>query len=485
MERHVLSKSTFIRGVQCLKSLYLNKKHPYLRDKLPDAQQAVFKRGSDVGLLAQKLFPHGVDLWPKSASQLGKRAMETSKIIRTDSFHTLYESVFQYDKSLAILDVLVKGTQSWIAYEVKSSVKISETYLLDAAFQYYVITNSGVELEDFFLVFINKEYVFDGSLDLEKLFIKQSILSEVIEKQGFIKEKVREEKQILRGAAVPEIKIGPWCHEPYPCDFLGHCWQNVKENSVLYLDAFDIDERFAAYNSGNANAMQNYQPKPASEKQRIQLESAKNQESYVDETKLSQIISNSGENAIIFTPYFVKPAIPYLKDTHPYQPIPIACGVQNSMGNPQILFFITEKNALENFISFFRKVLKKYLKLVVYNKNEIVDFLKETCHTAMLEEADGKWIELSSAFQSGALFDYRLKGDYSPKNVTRIYFGKRRPLLDPSLLNMDWQVAMLEGATEEKLLENTRRYISYLIDFQNDFMNLLKNPNSSILLQNK
>ncbi len=484
MERHILSKSTFIRGIQCYKSLYLNKKHPYLRDKLPNARRAIFKRGSDIGVLARQLFPNGIDLSPKSASQFQKKALETSKIIRTDSFNTVYEAVFQYDKSLAILDILVKGMESWKAYEVKSSAEISETYLLDAAFQYYVITNSGGDLEDFFLVYINKDYVFDGSLDLEKLFIKQSVLSEIIERQEFIQEKVKAEKQILLGTVVPEINIGLWCHSPYNCDFTGHCWQNVKENSILYLDSLDENKRFTAYYSGNDDP-DKFQLNQHSDKQRVQLLSAKSKKCFVDEEKLHQMVGGLEEDAVIFIPYFVRPAVPYLIDTHPYQAIPVAFGIQTLTGSLEITFLIHEKSAIELFISYFRNILKKYSKLIIYNKFELTNFLKEINQTDVVEEVEGKLVELSSVFQTDALFDYRLKGDYSPQNVSRIFLGKRRPLLDPSLLNMNWQIALLNGETEEKLLEDTKQFMSYLADFQYDFMNLLKNPKSIILLLNK
>lgn len=74
MEKHILSKSAFIRGVQCLKSLYLNKKRPFLRDRISDAQQAVFKRGTDVGVLARQLFPCGVDMEAPVAFTISKKS---------------------------------------------------------------------------------------------------------------------------------------------------------------------------------------------------------------------------------------------------------------------------------------------------------------------------------------------------------------------------------------------------------------------------
>ena len=43
-----LSKSTFLRGNQCLKSLYLNWHHPELKDPVSPMQQAIFNQGHDV-----------------------------------------------------------------------------------------------------------------------------------------------------------------------------------------------------------------------------------------------------------------------------------------------------------------------------------------------------------------------------------------------------------------------------------------------------
>ena len=55
-----LSKSQFIRGLQCHKSLYLHKYHPELRDQISEQQQKLFQTGIDVGKVAKGLFPGGV-----------------------------------------------------------------------------------------------------------------------------------------------------------------------------------------------------------------------------------------------------------------------------------------------------------------------------------------------------------------------------------------------------------------------------------------
>lgn len=229
MEKHLLSKSTFIRGNQCLKSLYLNKKRPFLRDRLSPEQRAKFQRGHKIGDLAHQLFPGGIDMRPKAPSQYQKRVLEVKHLIDIATHDIIYEVTFQYVQLLAILDILVKENGKWNAYEVKSSLKISDTYILDSAFQYYVITNSGLKLNDFFLIHINPDYEFKGNLDVEKLFVKVSVLDKVLKLQGYVREQAQRGKDALFLEKSPLIEPGTQCTTPYPCDFIGHCWKKIPK----------------------------------------------------------------------------------------------------------------------------------------------------------------------------------------------------------------------------------------------------------------
>jgi len=56
-----LSKSLYIRGLQCHKSLYLHKYQPELKDGMSGEQEALFNTGHEVGDYAKQLFPGGVE----------------------------------------------------------------------------------------------------------------------------------------------------------------------------------------------------------------------------------------------------------------------------------------------------------------------------------------------------------------------------------------------------------------------------------------
>jgi hypothetical protein len=75
-----LSKSSFVRSVQCLKSFHLYKHHYYLKDPISKDKQAIFNRGIDVGKIAQHLFPGGIDVSPSSVREFDQSVERTKQL---------------------------------------------------------------------------------------------------------------------------------------------------------------------------------------------------------------------------------------------------------------------------------------------------------------------------------------------------------------------------------------------------------------------
>ena len=134
MAREYLSKSTFIKGVQCEKALYLHKFNSELADEISQQQEAVFQTGTNVGILAQELFPGGIDASPKDYTKYFESFKYTQQLIN-EGAEVIYEAGFCFDYVMCFIDVLVKKDGKWHAYEVKSSTKVSETYIIDADYR--------------------------------------------------------------------------------------------------------------------------------------------------------------------------------------------------------------------------------------------------------------------------------------------------------------------------------------------------------------
>ena len=242
---HILSKSTYIKGLQCEKALYMTKKHPYLRDKLSIEQRAKFQRGTDVGIMAQQYFPGGVNMSPNAPSQFPKKVTETLQNLDNPDINVMYEAVFQYNDTLVMVDLLVRDGDQWRAIEVKSSLRLSTTYYNDAALQYYVLHGCGVPLADFQLMHLNANYVKDGPIDVRQLFQLVSVIDYTREQEPIIASNVERLKNVVALPHAPQVAIGPHCHEPYTCDFLGHCWKNVPQENPNVDFTIDYKALFA------------------------------------------------------------------------------------------------------------------------------------------------------------------------------------------------------------------------------------------------
>ena len=162
---HLLSKSTYLKGVKCKKALYLNKYHKDLRDELTEGQKAIFSQGNKVGVLAQNLFPGGIDATPETFYDFSKSLEQTKNAI-TDGTSIIYEAAFQFDGVLCAVDILVRDGNLWNAYEVKSTTSVKEIHITDASLQYHVMRNCGIEIKDISIVVIDNSYQKQGEIEV-------------------------------------------------------------------------------------------------------------------------------------------------------------------------------------------------------------------------------------------------------------------------------------------------------------------------------
>ena len=226
--KYQISKSSFLRGSQCLKSVYLYKYYSRYRDPIPEARKIRFEKGHDIGKLARNIFPGGIDVSPPHAGLYPISAAKTAALIAGKET-IIYEPAFIYNEVLAALDIIVYN-DGWYAYEVKSSEKISATYLEDAALQFYVITGCGIKLKDFSIIHLKKNYLDINFNDVpEELFKITSVVDQCKERQAQVSKKIDEIKYILASPSVPLIKRGDQCHQPYECDFIGWCTKQEEE----------------------------------------------------------------------------------------------------------------------------------------------------------------------------------------------------------------------------------------------------------------
>lgn len=328
MEKNILSKSTYIKAMQCRKQLYLYKKKYFLRDAMPPERAAIFKRGHQIGHLAQELFPGGFDCTPKSPSQYKKTVLKTAELITEGHTEVIYEAGFQADRTLVLLDVLVKAEDGWEAYEVKSSLRLSETYYKDAALQNYVIKKSGLDLKRFYLVHMNPDYRLEVELDLDKLFIKVDVTEEVNKEMETVAEGIEESVNTTMLDSSPKREIGKHCFTPYDCDFIGHCWSQEPQPGIYNLPMLRLDEKDSIRSSNEGPLSELLAKEDIDRLIKNQISSWQKGKSYIDKEAVKEsVLFQKTKRTHIVKPLYYRSAKPHLQGDAPYEKRLFAYGV--------------------------------------------------------------------------------------------------------------------------------------------------------------
>jgi len=201
-----------------------------LRDKISEEQLAKFARGHSVGKVAQQLFPGGIAM-----SRPGKPSAEKTAQLISEGFPVIYEACFISDDVIVALDILVKQGDGYNAYEVKSSLALSNTYYNDAYLQYHVLNNSGLKPEKFFLIHRNANIELSETADLNEAFVFTDVTAECEANESVVHNGISCMLEVLKRDKSPDIQPGKHCMNPYPCDFRGVCWKKItrEEQDVL------------------------------------------------------------------------------------------------------------------------------------------------------------------------------------------------------------------------------------------------------------
>ena len=426
MPAYQLSKSSFVRSVQCLKSFHLYKHHYYLKDPISKDKQAIFSRGIDVGKLAQQLFPGGIDVSPENIRDYEQSVERTRQLIDSGE-NIIYEAAFIYNEVLVAVDLLVKENNQWFAYEVKSSLKISGAYVLDASLQYYVIKNCLPQLEDFFIVVLNGDYILEDELKIDELFRKKSILVDAKKNLSFIENRVSAAKSIAENPRIPDIKIGAHCFKPYVCDFFGSCWKNIPDKNIFTLNSLGIEKQLELYEQGIININDIRDLKGIAESLQKQVLSFQQQSKIIDHQKINVFLNEVKYPLAFFDIELYTPAIPVFKGTKPYQQLPFLFSIHvlntsESNLNHDYFYALPGEDPRLSFVESCINKLKNIETIIVFDDNlerTIINALIKQFpnHQTELELIRSKLLDISTIFTQLHYFEPSCIGSFTLKNL--------------------------------------------------------------------
>lgn len=419
-----LSKSLYIRGLQCHKSLYLEKFHRDLKGEIDTKTQALFDTGKMVGAAAQDLFPDGVLVpYIETKNGIAEQLRLTSEAMKNGA-KVIYEASFQHDDIFVKVDILRKGSPGWEIYEVKAGTKLDSVYIDDAALQYYVLTGAEIEVSKTCISYINNEYVRKGALDFQKLFTSEDITNQVKEKQPFVIEQLKKQRRMLKGK-LPKIDIGPHCSEPYECDFSDHCWQHIPDDSVFDLYGHGVTP-FDLYAQGIIK-QKDIPLDLLNKKQRQQVVATAKKQNAVDEKEIREFLKTLSYPLYFLDFETFMSAIPLYDGVKPYQQVPFQYSLhyQNKKGGKLYHTEFLAKPGIDPRKPLLEKLLTEIpdnVCILTYNMTFEKKVLTELAtQFPMHKKAIEKWADniqdLMVPFRHRDVYFWKFKGSYSIKNV--------------------------------------------------------------------
>ena len=247
------SKSKFVSAyTRCNKYAWLDKYKSEEKTKPDEFAEYLFKNGHKVGDLAKEYFNIDAEatVLKENGSPDSATMIEETKKLLNEGAKVIAEASFSFDGFFCSVDILEKNDDgSYNIYEVKSSKiapkkktgyykGVKEKYVIDAAYQQYVLENFGYKIDKVYVVLLAENYVRGKELNLKEYFVSCEVTERTILLQGEVKSKLAEIGVTLSAGNEPVTNFTENCHG---CEYFAYCAKSKGVPTPSPFDLYDID----------------------------------------------------------------------------------------------------------------------------------------------------------------------------------------------------------------------------------------------------
>lgn len=211
-----VTKTDFMRGMQCPKMLWLDA-HKREERIIPPEVQARLDKGNEFGDGAMGLFGPYVEVTTyKENGWLDYTAMiEKTKECLEDGTAVICEGSFSNYGNYCAVDILRKVDGGYEMYEVKDSPTVQEQFIKDIAFQRYLALRCGVKIIKCFIIY-------HGSNE-EQPYEIEEVTAKAKEYSRWVDENIWRLAKLKKQDEEPQVDMGNQCNEPYECWYCTYC----------------------------------------------------------------------------------------------------------------------------------------------------------------------------------------------------------------------------------------------------------------------
>ena len=420
-----ISKTLYCECKDCPKIFWLHNHKPELAAEDNDDKSRL-STGILVGEIARNYFGN-YSLIPQNLD-IANAVKETKKLIKKKA-PVIAEATFQYECCLCKADILLCHEDSVSLVEVKSSTGLKPEYIDDCAFQYNVLSSSGIKVEKVSLMFINNQYERNGELDLQQLFSIVDITKEVKNKQDEVRKNIEALSKIASFDLEPESIVGPHCG----CVFMDYCFRDIPQPNIFSIAGMYSSKKWELFNKGIVTFKQLLESGyPLKDKEQLQVATEVNKSPpYIKKQEIKEFLST-----LTYPVYFLdfetyQQAIPLFDNVRPYQQIPFqySLHILTQEGKLSHLEFLAKEGTdpRRQFAECLCNDIPRTACVIAYNSSfeksilsNISDLFPDISnHLLTIRD---NIIDIMLIFKSGAYYDRSMEGSYSIKRVLPALF---------------------------------------------------------------
>lgn len=215
-----ITKTDFMRGMQCRKMLWLDKQKPSLKVIPPEVQQRL-DAGNDFGDRAMSMFG---DYEEMTVYQPGTTYPDTKAMVAKTLEHlekgtsVICEAAFIYYNNYCALDILRKTSTGYDIYEVKNAPAVYDQFVRDVGFQYYIVSRCKVK--------IGNIYIVTHGNDEDNPFVINDVTEQAKAYAKWVNDNIWDLNRMQKEPEEVQVEVGEQCSKPYECWYYKYCHED-------------------------------------------------------------------------------------------------------------------------------------------------------------------------------------------------------------------------------------------------------------------
>ena len=217
-----ITKTDFMRGMQCRKMLWLDKHKPDLKVIPPEIQKRL-DAGNDFGDRAMAMFGEFEEMTvyrpgstiPDKQAMVAKTAEHLEK-----GTPVICEAAFSYYSNYCAVDILRKTGDGYDFYEVKNAPDVYDQFVRDAGFQYYIMNRCKLNIGRIFIV--THGPIEDDPFEINDVTEKAKSYAK------WVNDNIWDLNRMQKEPNEVDVEPGFQCSHPYECWYYDYC-HNPKD----------------------------------------------------------------------------------------------------------------------------------------------------------------------------------------------------------------------------------------------------------------